>query len=710
MRKLFTNKNKKGFAMAELLAVSIVLLFIFSILFSNYLPLLAEYETRLSYNDVTAQYAAHYIRKMYIEALDDTTQSEILKTTINPDINSKGFYSALNKDSNSVCNQVLEKDKSNCEKIIEQYGIEEIIITKYKLKDANDSTTEYVKNNYEQKDGSLYNYINYLPNYEKSIYTGKEEDSGEQLYRIILKTKDFGYATTPILSDYKTPGSCFVGASNGDGTLTITKYLYNENNGCGKKVIIENNNVELSNRVSGKITKIGEGTFKDMPIEQVTLSDVYYIGDSAFENTRLLSMPSLNNIKFIGSRAFVNTKIEDVDLSGERTIGDYAFADNIYLKNITLPNSNIYSDKTDSDGKKMLTIGLFKESGTDAGGIDASGTDVSGIAVNIPNGMTDIGDEMFYLAKINGITLNDGVKTIGNRAFSQYNNQTKEGTGKADNVTITANVESIGEDSFRGLSITKLTFNEGKDSLSIGTAAFKQNAIGYLEIPSRVNSIGANAFDSSGIQTLIFKDGSQLQNIPLSAFAYNQLAGTLIIPDSVTEIESSAFYNNNNSLNVELPERLEKIGKQAFMNTQLGSIIIRGGVNYIGISAFQNAGLEANGVTIIDDSDIELTIDNFAFAQNQKLTEFTIPKRTTKLNDYVFTGISNSGDAKIINKSSKIKSDLASWCIRFVTNTNNCDCIQSGDNELKIVYLGADNRYYTRYVYNEYNMGGVTNE
>ena len=98
MRKLFTNKNKKGFAMAELLAVSIVLLFIFSILFSNYLPLLAEYETRLSYNDVTAQYAAHYIRKMYIEALNDTTQSEILKTTINPDINSKGFYSALNKD------------------------------------------------------------------------------------------------------------------------------------------------------------------------------------------------------------------------------------------------------------------------------------------------------------------------------------------------------------------------------------------------------------------------------------------------------------------------------------------------------------------------------------------------------------------------------------------------------------------------------------
>lgn len=716
MRKLFTNKNKKGFAMAELLAVSIVLLFIFSILFSNYLPLLAEYETRLSYNDVTAQYAAHYIRKMYKEALDDTTDLEggttkgkKLESTISQGINDNGYFTVYKEDKNidEIKNHVLDKDENNYKKIINEYGIEEIIITRYKLKGNKDATetTKYVKDEdgYKKDAGYLYNYIGYLPNYEKSIYTGKTQNGEEeQLYRLILKTKDYGYATTPILSDYKTPGSCFEGVSNGDGTtLTITKYRYNENNGCGKEVIIKNNNVKLYNGVSGKITKIGEKTFKDMPIEKVTLSDVYYIGDSAFENTGLSSMPmpSLNNIKFIGSRAFANTQIEEVDLSGDRTIGDYAFANNKKLGKVSLPNANIYSSG------RTLSVGLFKESGT-----DASGTDVSGIAVNIPNGMTDIGDEMFYLAKINGITLNDGVKTIGNRAFSQYNNQTKEGTGKADNVTITANVESIGEDSFRGLSITKLTFNEGKDSLSIGTAAFKQNAIGYLEIPSRVNSIGANAFDSSGIQTLIFKDGSQLQNIPLSAFAYNQLAGTLIIPDSVTEIESSAFYNNNNSLNVELPERLEKIGKQAFMNTQLGSIIIRGGVNYIGISAFQNAGLEANGVTIIDDSNIELTIDNFAFAQNQKLTEFTIPKRTTKLNYYVFTGISNSGDAKIINKSSKIKSDLASWCIRFVTNINNCDCIQSGDNELKIVYLGADNRYYTRYVYNEYNMGGVTNE
>ena len=75
-------KSVKAFAMAELLAVCVAMLAIFSILFSNYLPLVAEYENRISYNDVTSEYAAHYFRKMYISALSDSSLGETRKNTI----------------------------------------------------------------------------------------------------------------------------------------------------------------------------------------------------------------------------------------------------------------------------------------------------------------------------------------------------------------------------------------------------------------------------------------------------------------------------------------------------------------------------------------------------------------------------------------------------------------------------------------------------
>lgn len=781
MRKLFTNKNKKGFAMAELLAVSIVLLFIFSILFSNYLPLLAEYETRLSYNDVTAQYAAHYIRKMYMEALkDEGIQSQfndvkkgdvgyktVYKSGSNTDI--YNHIAAVTNSNVSWANDAEKKaKKKEIENIITEYGIEEIIITKYKLKGNKDATetTKYVKDEdgYKKDAGYLYNYINYLPNYEKSIYTGNiEKEEGEQLYRLILKTKDFGYATTPILFDYKTPSSCFEGKSNGDGTLTITKYLYNEENGCGKTVIIKNTPVTIKG-ISGKITAIGDGVFQakddgSNPASQVKnvilpeKNGVKSIGKSAFEGSSLESIYNLDRVSKIGelafansglkkvelteltadnieigNYAFANTQIHEIDLTNyppNGTIGDYAFssnknlttvkfsqsidssagiivgnyafANNKELETVSLPNVNIYSTGT------TLSVGLFERSGTDTtNGI--SGTDTTnGTGVTITNGMTDIGEEMFYLAKISGITLNDGVQTIGDRAFSQYNNTNKEGTGKADNVTITANVESIGADSFRGLNITTLTFNDGDVPLSIGVAAFKQNAIGYLEIPSRVNSIGANAFENSGIQTLTFDSNGKITSISKQAFYNNNINKPLVIPENVKSIGTQAFSENNSLSDLTLPSKLETIGSSAFSHTALTNITIPESVTSIGGSAFKDSKLE--NVEIVD-GEKSLSLQNAVFQGNKSLKEFAIPSRVSFIGDNIFSGIGE--DAKILNKSSSLK-DI-DWCSKFALNINcHTEVDQNDENKLTIIYEDeVDSAIkYTRYVY---NMGGVTNE
>lgn len=185
MKKL---RNEKGFAMAELLAVCIIVLGIFAVLFSNYLPLTAEYENRVTYNNVNAEYAATYIRK----AFKDVKVYDALKN-----LDTTGYYTLYTCESGGGCeikdgiftksdgtsrNSEYEKKKNQIIKFINEYGIQEIIITKYKTKEVKD----------KYKSGLLYNYIKYIPTFKdyKVTKTGK--------YRIILKTKDYGYATVPL--------------------------------------------------------------------------------------------------------------------------------------------------------------------------------------------------------------------------------------------------------------------------------------------------------------------------------------------------------------------------------------------------------------------------------------------------------------------------------------------------------------------------------
>ena len=185
MKKL---RNEKGFAMAELLAVCIIVLGIFAVLFSNYLPLTAEYENRVTYNNVNAEYAATYIRK----AFKDVKVYDALKN-----LDTTGYYTLYTCESGGGCeikdgiftksdgtsrNSEYEKKKNQIIKFINEYGIQEIIITKYKTKEVKD----------KYKSGLLYNYIKYIPTFKDSkvTKTGK--------YRIILKTKDYGYATVPL--------------------------------------------------------------------------------------------------------------------------------------------------------------------------------------------------------------------------------------------------------------------------------------------------------------------------------------------------------------------------------------------------------------------------------------------------------------------------------------------------------------------------------
>ena len=60
MKKL----NNKGFILAETLIVSIFLLLMFTMIYTNYFPIVGEYEKRENYDDVDGKYVAYWVKKL----------------------------------------------------------------------------------------------------------------------------------------------------------------------------------------------------------------------------------------------------------------------------------------------------------------------------------------------------------------------------------------------------------------------------------------------------------------------------------------------------------------------------------------------------------------------------------------------------------------------------------------------------------------------
>lgn len=557
-------KSMKGFAMAELLAVSMVVLLIFSILFSNYLPLVAEYENRLNYNNTSAQFAAYYARKIYNGVINNKEHNQFdgIEHAINS--NTKYYVAYNSKMENSdICNSDISKldsgdryeifgtrnDKeaiSRCESIFNEYGVEEIILTKYKL-------TE-VKGGYTQNAGTLYNYIQYLPEYKNTVYQGDND-----LYRIIIKTKD-GYATTPIVVDYYTPGSCFTTKKGDDGGLTVTGYK-KDNGDCGANVVFTDKKIQTSGGGLGVITAIANDAFEDKEITSISLENgkVETIGDKAFKNSKLSGELVLSNVTTIGKEAFAGTFVSNISTTAS-SVGISAFSNIKTLTDFESKNSVYNVDN------------LFDGSGAADVGIKFNGAPIS-----------NVGNGTFKNTKLNSFDFSK-VIIIGNNAFESAKSV------KDINLNLSA-VTSIGDNAFKNVDLKSIQL--GSKLKSIGNSAFEMSDINInttlnaLSIPSSVTSIGESAFENRKIAELSFSSESKLNIISKSVFAGCGITDPVVIPSTVKTIDASAFANNGFS-SVTLSSELILIGESAFKNnSNLTSINIPSKVNSIGDSAFE---------------------------------------------------------------------------------------------------------------------------
>ena len=110
--------NNKGFVLAETLVVTVFLMILFTMIYSNFYPLIGEYEKRENYDDVDGKYVSYWMKKLVED--QNYSISEAKKTNMR----NYGFFrlecSDLNNNSQqtTLCNNLLQAYEINgCQSI-----------------------------------------------------------------------------------------------------------------------------------------------------------------------------------------------------------------------------------------------------------------------------------------------------------------------------------------------------------------------------------------------------------------------------------------------------------------------------------------------------------------------------------------------------------------------------------------------------------------
>lgn len=230
---------------------------------------------------------------------------------------------------------------------------------------------------------------------------------------------------------------------------------------------------------------------------------------------------------------------------------------------------------------------------------------------SFPDSMSVIGNCVFQkCTSLTSVTLPAGITKVGTSAFA--------GCSSLSAVTVYAKQLNVGVSQmssiFYGCWINSITLDKDVTvypSMLFGGATFET---GYeVVIPARIREIGNNAFDGSNISKIKFEEGSQL-----------------------TTIDSKAFYNCKQLTSIKLPEGLQRIGLQAFMNSALLSIEIPNSVTSIEDQAFDGSLIAS--VTLPTATRSKGSLYPKIFNNCKNLTSVEIPDGWEYIGEYMFAG------------------------------------------------------------------------
>ncbi len=158
--------NNKGFALVETLIVSVFVLGIFTLIYTNFYPLIGEYEKRENYDAIESVYKTNVIKR-FIEY----NNIKFNITTTNPVI--------IFQSSESFCNSssMVGSQKTNCQLLMNKLRVSEILVATYDI-----TNVKYKIDNNNNCSEGMESYVKSLPNYKNNLYNIKG--------RIIVKYKE----------------------------------------------------------------------------------------------------------------------------------------------------------------------------------------------------------------------------------------------------------------------------------------------------------------------------------------------------------------------------------------------------------------------------------------------------------------------------------------------------------------------------------------
>ena len=402
--------------------------------------------------------------------------------------------------------------------------------------------------------------------------------------------------------------------------------------------------------IPSSVTSIGDDVFYGCTsLTSVTIpKSVTSIGDSAFrECTSLISINIPDSVKSIGDDAFYYcTSLKTVAIgNGVTSIGRYAFQNCTSLTSITIP------DSVTSMGDYAF---YFCSSLT---------------SVTIGDSLTNIGSYAFQnCTSLNSVTIPDNVRSIGSFAF--------QNCLSLKSVAIGSGVTSIGIDTFRNcISLESVEIDDGLKWIDSSVFA-NCTSLESIIIPDSLTQIDSNVFDD----TAFYKNEDNWVNNVLYIGnhlikARESLSGKYTIKKGTKTIAAAAFYNCTSLSSVTIPDSVTSIGGSAFYNTGYynnsgnwdndvlyignhliqakktisGEYAIKKGTITISGSAFYNC-TSLSSVTIPD----SVTSVGASAFNNSGLTSVTIGSGVTSIDDRAFAYCDRLASVYI--------TDLAAWC------------------------------------------------
>ena len=292
-------------------------------------------------------------------------------------------------------------------------------------------------------------------------------------------------------------------------------------------------------------------------------------------------------------------------------------------------------------------------------------------SVTIPNSVTSIGSDAFsFCSGLTSVTIPNSVTSIGEYAFS--------GCSSLTSVTIPNSVTNIGKYAFN--YVPNIVYNGSATGSPWGARSINGYVEGYLVysdatkntliacssvatevvIPNSVTSIDSKAFvncsslkkvtlNSNAIASKAYSSSSNLSSI------FGSKVSEYILGDDVTSIGEYAFYGYSGVTSITISNNLTNIGNRAFYGcSNLTEPIYSDHFFAFMPQSYSGTYTIPNGIE---------SIAGEAFYQCSSLTSITIPNSVTSIGVGAFYGCYGLKEVHI--------SDIAKWCTFSFSSPNN---------------------------------------